>query len=261
MRVLSETADWPPSKSKLALAGLRDPDAYVQRAAADALGCHPQDDQIRALLDARHGVSAEDVQLLHTVRMALRNQLQAPGSFQKLSSLSLSEADSRALADVSLGVKSPEAGSFVLRHIEQITEPRENLLNYLRHAGRYAPDAELDRVGELVRAKFPSDPDAQFTAYKSVQDGFTQRGGGMSAGLRAWAARIAQQLLAPIDEPTVPWISLPLNDADTLDNPWTIERRRSADGNRDSPFLSSLPVNEKLTGILHSRPFTIPAQL
>jgi putative heme-binding domain-containing protein len=260
MRVLSETENWSSAHGKLALAGLRDADAYVQRAAADALGCHPNVEFIRQLLDARHRVPADDVQLLHVVRMALRNQLQTPDGFQKLSSLSLSEADSRAIADVSVGVKSADAGSFVLKHIRRITEPRENLINYLRHAGRYAPEADLDALGEIVRAKFPGDPDAQFTSYKSVQDGFTKRGAGLSDGLRAWAANLAGQLLAPVDESRMPWVSVPVKGADSSENPWTLEKRKSADGDRDSLFLSSLPAGETLTGIIQSRPFTIPAK-
>jgi len=260
MRVLSETGNWTPTHRKLALAGLRDADAYVQRAAADALGCHPDAGHIRPLLDARPRVPADDVQLLHVVRMALRNQLQTPGGFQELPSLALGEADSRAIADVSLGIKSAEAGSFVLKHIRQISEPREILINYLRHAGRYAPETDLDALGEVVRAKFPGDPDAQFTAYKAVQDGFTKRGAGLSDGLRAWAARLAEQLLAPVDESRMPWVSLPVKGADGSENPWTLEKRKSADGDRDSLFLSSLPAGETLTGIIQSRPFTIPAK-
>jgi hypothetical protein len=42
-----------PAHRKLALGGLRDDDAHVQRAAADALGCHPNPEHIRPLLDAR----------------------------------------------------------------------------------------------------------------------------------------------------------------------------------------------------------------
>jgi putative heme-binding domain-containing protein len=260
MRVISETPNWSPSHRKLALTGLRDKDAYVQRAAADALGCHPNTEHIRPLLDARHLARAEDEALVHTLRMALRNQLQAPGAFEQLATLTLSEADSRAAADVSLGVKSSAAGSFILNYLPSSTEPRDRLVDYLRHAGRYAPEARLATLGEVVRSKFPDDPDAQFEAYKSVQEGFAQRGASLSASLRAWAASLAELLLASANESDLSWTSLPAKDKDSSENPWALEQRKSADG-QEALFLSSRPVNETYTGVIRSRAFTVPPRL
>jgi len=45
-------------------------------------------------------------------------------------------------------------------------------------------------------------------------------------------------------------------------NPWFIQKRLSADGDRSSWFLCSLPPGgESLTGVLRSKPFTIPSKL
>jgi putative heme-binding domain-containing protein len=259
MRVLSESSNWTAAQRKFALVGLRDKDAYVQRAAADALGRQPHPEHIRPLLDARHRASAEDAALVHTIRMALRNQLQAPGSFQRLPIPALNDEDSRAIADVSLGIESAEAGSFILKYLGNSTEARDRLLLFLRHAGRYAPEAGLSALGEVVRAKLPDDPDAQLAAYKSAQEGFALRGTGLSGGLQAWAAKLAEQLLAANDESKLPWSSLPVREKESSENPWALEQRKSIDG-QDSLFLSSLPVNETFTGIVRSRPFTIPAK-
>lgn len=261
MRVLSETENWNPAHGKLALAGLRDADAYVRRAAADALGCHPAPAHIRPLLDARHRAPASDTELVHTIRMALRNQLQAPGGFQHLSSIKLNDADSRALADVSLGVKSATAGNYVLKYVRQISESRDNLMLYLRHAARYAPEEELDALVEIAHTKFADDADAQFALFKAMQDGLAQRGAKFSDGLRTWAAELAKELLAPVNESKMPWVSVPLDGANSSGNPWSLEKRKSADGDSNSLFLSSLPSGESLTGILRSRPFTIPLKL
>src|SRR5262249_32087978 len=75
MRVLSERGELSPRMHNLVMAGLKDADAFVQRAAADALGRHLSPENLRPLLAAYHAVPADDTQLLHTVRMALRNQL------------------------------------------------------------------------------------------------------------------------------------------------------------------------------------------
>jgi len=258
MRVLSETADWMAAHRGIALAGLGDADAYVQRAAADALGVHPSPEQVRPLLAARRQAPEADASLLHTVRMALRNQLQTPAGFQALQTLTLDETDSRVIADVSLGIKTADAGSSLLKHIQRVPEPRDTLIVYLRHAGRFAPENELDAIREIVRAKFPGDPDAQFACFQSVQDGVAKRGMPLGEGLRDWAASLAAELLASATDSAASWTSLPVKGADSSDNPWSLQRRKSADGDRDSVFLSSLPAGESLTGIIRSPPFSIP---
>ena len=47
MRVLSESPAWSPEQQGLLLEGLKDPESYVQRAAADAAGRHPEADLAR----------------------------------------------------------------------------------------------------------------------------------------------------------------------------------------------------------------------
>src|SRR5262249_35551478 len=74
-RVLAEREKWSPGLAALAVAGLKDADANVQRAAADALGRHPAKENFGPLLDLRRSVPTEDTHLLHVVRMALRDQL------------------------------------------------------------------------------------------------------------------------------------------------------------------------------------------
>jgi putative heme-binding domain-containing protein len=260
MRVLSETSDWTSSHRKQVLAGLNDADPYVQRAAADALSTHPHPEHVRPLLEARPRVPTDDVQLLHVVRMALRNQLKAPGSFEQMNIAALNEADSRALTDVALGIQSPGAGSLVLNHARKFSRSSDGLINYLRHAARFAPDAELDGIAELTRAKFPDDLDLQFALFKSVQDGLAQRGAKLTPRLRHWAAELAAKLLAPADDSQNTWTSIPLVDA--TESPWFLQKRKSADGDEESVFLCSLPPNgETLTGILRTRIFTVPPKL
>ena len=72
------------ASARLALAGLKDADPNVQRAAADALGRHPATENLRPLLDLRHAVPAEDTHLLHVVRMALRDQLLEAAVWQSI---------------------------------------------------------------------------------------------------------------------------------------------------------------------------------
>jgi hypothetical protein len=193
--------------------------------------------------------------------MALRNQLRSPGAFSWLAVQDLSERDAKAVADVLLGLPSPEAASFLLKHVQRFPESRDQLLTDLRHVARYAPEAELNAFPKIAREHFANDLETQFALFKSLQNGLARRGATLSDGLRGWAAELAEQLLAAGHDATTPWVNVPLTGAPTA-NPWFLQKRKSADGDDASIFLCSLPPEgEKLTGVLRSRPFVIPPKL
>src|SRR6266850_488135 len=271
MRVLSETANWSQTQRALALAGLHDADPFVQRAAADALGQHPDFAQIKALLKAREAVPADDGQLLHTIRMSLRNQLVPDENLAKLvlpargnafgSSGDLDEKDSRAIADVALGVKSAEAGRFLLKHVETYSEPREKLTAYLQHGARYAPGAEVGQLADFIQKRCADDIDFQLAMFKSVQEGAGQKGNELAAGVRDWASELDARLFAATDSKSLEWRNFPTKGHDSPD-PWIVEKRRSADRNKDFEFICSLTAGgEKNTGELRSKTFAIPDKL
>src|SRR5262249_3714168 len=108
MKVLSERPRLEGALRDLVLKALNDADAFVQRAAADALGQHPAPGNLSPLLELRHKVPEDDTHLAHVVRMALRNHLRRPEIVAQLPA-DLSERDSRALADVAPGVSSEQA--------------------------------------------------------------------------------------------------------------------------------------------------------
>jgi putative heme-binding domain, Pirellula/Verrucomicrobium type len=266
MRVLSETPNWSQTQRALALAGLHDPDPYVKRAAADALGQHPNFSQIEPLLKAREAVSAEDGQLLYTVRMALRNQLVPDENLAKLvlpgrgTSSALDEKDSRAIADVALGVKSAEAGRFLLKHVETYSEPREKLTAYLQHGARYAPGAEVGQLAGFIQKHFADDLDFQLAMFKSVEEGAGQKGNELAPGARDWAAELNERLFAATDDKSLEWRNFGIKGNDSPD-PWIVVKRGSVD-DKESMFLCSLmPEGEKNTGVLRSKSFTIPEKL
>src|SRR5262249_32149236 len=146
------------------------------RAAADALGQHATFEHIRPLLDARERVPTEDAQLLHTIRMSLRNQLLPEENLLRFANSLTAEKDSRAIADVAIGVKSAPAGTFLLHHVQKYSEDQEKLTGYLRHAARYAPESELAGLASFTRTRFANDIDFQLALFKAIQEGAKQRG-------------------------------------------------------------------------------------
>ncbi len=262
MKVLSETETLTTDRRALVLAGLRDPDALTERAAADALGRHPQFENLRPLLDARHRVPPDDTHLLYVIRMAMRDQLRPPENFSRLPLSDWSDVDEQAIADVAPGLSSPESAQFLLRHLQRTNESREQEAKCLRHIARYLPESEIGALAEFSRKKFDDDIDFQLTLFKSIEEGTAQRGAGLNESVRAWGAQIAGRLARTVDEKDQTWFNTPVEGMANPTNPWFVQERNSADGNTAGRFLCSLPPGgEQLTGILRSKTFAIPDHL
>jgi putative heme-binding domain-containing protein len=262
MRVLGELGTWNAEHRSWALHGLKDPDGLVQRCAAEALAAHPHYDNIQPLLALRRNVPDADTHLLYVTRKALRDQLNDEMNFRRLVASNLGPADSETLADISLGVRSGAAGSFLIDYLQTAKPSAETLARMLRHAVRYASESSFDRLAEIARSRFASDTDLQLSLLKSIQQGLDERGAGLSPALKAWGTALASQLLESVEERALTWSNHPVAGVPDSANPWFRQKRISADGNKNAWFLCSLPPGgEALTGVLRSKPFPIPAQL
>jgi putative heme-binding domain-containing protein len=195
-RVLSERVALEAELRALALAGLKDQDANVQRAAADALGRHPEAENIRPLLDLRHAVPAEDTHLLHVVRMALRDQLRPASVWPKLADQKWSERDERALADVSLGVPSAEAAGYLMDHLRRYAERGAMLVNCVHHIARHGNEAERQKLLEFARGHEPQNLGVQVALFHAIEHGLQERRAAMPAPVRTWAEGLTDRLLA-----------------------------------------------------------------
>src|SRR5207247_6398300 len=121
-------------------------DALVQRCAAEALGAWPAFDNLRPLLDLRAKVPAADTHLLYLVRKAVRDHLSRDDIFREVLSKNWSDSDLAAYSDVAVAVKSPLAGKFLLQRLERTKADRETAGTWLRHAARYAPVEDMDKL-------------------------------------------------------------------------------------------------------------------
>src|SRR5439155_24064302 len=87
-------------------------------------------------------------------------------------------------------------------------------------------------------------------------------GGNVSESARGWGAELAGQLLGSAEDDKNNWHNTPVEGMKETKNPWFVQQRASADGDKASPFLCSLPPGgERLTGILRSEPFQVPPRL
>jgi putative heme-binding domain-containing protein len=198
-RVLGERALLTPRQHHLVLAALKDADAHVQRAAADALARHPDAAKnLRALLDLRHAVPPEDTHLLHVVRMALRDQLQSPDSWPQLAGEAWNERDKRAIADVALGVPSAEAAAYLMAHLQRLEESGDMRPRAVHHIARYGSQAVTKQLLDFVRGNPQARDDLrqQLALFQAVQRGTQERGAPLPESVRAWGSDLSRRLLA-----------------------------------------------------------------
>jgi putative heme-binding domain-containing protein len=75
VKALEALPGWDESRAALVRGRLADADPFVRRAAAEALAAHPAIESVAPLLRCWAAAPAEDVQLVHAVRIALRKHL------------------------------------------------------------------------------------------------------------------------------------------------------------------------------------------
>jgi putative heme-binding domain-containing protein len=195
-RVLAERPALTPGLRKLAIRALKDADANVQRAAADALGRHPNPENIRSLLDLRHQVPADDTHLLHVVRMALRDQLRVPAHWANLAKETGNEQDGKALADVALGVPTPEAAAYLVHQLQEKAIGQENLTSFVQHITRHGSPETTLALLPLVKKNLAGNFEAQANVFRAMEQGIQERGGQLEDATREWASDLTTRLLA-----------------------------------------------------------------
>jgi putative heme-binding domain-containing protein len=253
-----QTGKMPVPLGQAALAALSDPDALVRRCAAEALGNWPAFDHLRPLLTALAKADPADTHLVYVLRKSLRDHLKVPAIFEQvLAKQDWSEPDQRAFADVSLAVPTPPAASFLLARLGSLSDATSPTLgDALKHAARYAPEADLPKLADFIRAKFADQTDFQLALFRSVDQGLRQRGLALPASLKSWGGELVGKLLG--SGATSAWNNAPLEAA--TENPWDFQERKRTDG-RTIRVLSSLLRGEQKTGVLRSPEFAAGAKV
>lgn len=200
-RVLAERTELSPALLQAAGERLKDADANVQRAAADALGRHPAASNLRLLLDLRHQISAGDTHLLHVVRMALRDQLRMPDNWARMEGPGWTERDGQAIADVALGVPTAEAAAYLLQTLRQ-KQVKLDVPATAHHIARYG-SPEVTRGLLPVVQQQPNRLMVQANLFRAIDRGTQERSGQLDEATRRWATELTGRLLASTSKPEV----------------------------------------------------------
>jgi len=182
LKALGERTNWT-FEPALVLAKLADADPFVRRAAAEALGLHPDPDGVKALLGLWSATPADDTHLVHTVRMAIRDHLKRPGTYGALSGF---DRDSlRRIANVTPGVRTEESAAFAFQWLRD-EGPDASLLRY---AARYLKADLLPALFEHAKTLESRPIREQMPFIRAVQQSCQERGMAPPATFRGWAEK------------------------------------------------------------------------
>ena len=267
MKILAEAsaAHWTVAAKSAVQKALADRNALVRRAAAETLGLHPSADNIPVLIRAWATAPQEDVQLIHTIRIALRNQLRGASAIEQVATIKLTEEELARLIDIALAVPSESAAWFTFDYVRGREVSGDMMSRCLTHVAQHVGAARLDDVAKFAQEKYRGDESRQVALFQSLFGGLTKRGQRLSAEteLGKWGASLAVKALDPKLRPAPAWVNVPVESApiSLQASPWGVRPRGSADGVKDGLFFDSISNGEKLTGVLRSAPFAVPDKL
>jgi len=202
IKAMAERTDWDSSEeppAELVRTKLFDPDAFVRRAAADALGRHPDPANVPLLLRLWSETDSEDTYLIHTVRMALRDQLLRPEVFGEHAHFRGDADRTHRLLDVLLGIRNAGSAEVVLSALKSDQYDANRLGEYVHHVTRYSADGAIDAVAEYVLTWQDAEPQKQLNAFRSFGLAMAERGGQIPKPFFPWAERLADKLLESKD--------------------------------------------------------------
>ncbi len=262
MKALAERPVWQSQQGEIVRAALSDDDAFVRRAAADALGQHPDAANFKPLLELLRSTPSEDTHLIHVARIALRNQLRGVADASALTALQLSEQEASLIAQAAVAVETPAAAALIVLYLKQQRPSADaDLARFVQHAAQYGNTATLEELAAWVQQRYAADFEFQFRQLMSIHRGLQQRGEKSNATIRKWAVDLTESLLSADAPTSIAWSNIPLPDAKYKDDPWAPQVRPCSDGVTDAELTSSHPRGEQLTGLLRSDPFELPPAL
>ena len=199
-RILAEYRSISDELRSLALQGLKHSDPHTQRAAADVFVKHHHAGNIKPLLNAALAVPASDTHLRYTLMIGLRDHFKNEGILSDAVAQTWTEAETKIVMDAMTDVPSPTASGFLYENLQKYEVPKDRLVVYLQHVGRFIPESQLTSAIDYIREKFKDDAAGQYTLYNTIQTGIGQRGGAAnSKQMTDWATSFADDFLKNLE--------------------------------------------------------------
>ena len=262
LRIMFEDAQLDDMLRKMAFEALENPDVHIQRQASMVLAKNPRFEHLQALLPLRHKLaSTRDTHFFYVVRQALRDHLRDRNVMKQLITQSWGEEDSRALADVMVGVDHVDAASFLLAHLSQYEEVEKQHLAYATHTARFIPGSQLNKLIGTARLISKKYPEQELGLFKAIDAGLDQEGKNMNEAGKQWGIALAHKYMHDYGQND--WQIVPDKYAPFGSNPWRWEEVGGVNSTDSVSVLASGPVDGegRDLSIAHSPVFQLPNKL
>ncbi len=259
MKALAERGGWSRVEYEIVRKGLQDKNAFVVRAAIDALGRHPDAANVRPILAAWKQALPEDTHLEYVVRLALREHFRRNKVPAEESSHKWNEEEKLQLTAIANVAESDSAAQWLILHQDSEHIDWEVLRRVARQAATQHDSDMLKRIIELTRE---SPAWKQLSVLNQFSMAHQEAGSRPFEHVlaRGWAERLWRELNQELGRP-LPWTVYSLNGSVPIElNPWAPRDRRISSGDTKT-FLDSIVHGEQQTGILRSRSFRLPKQI
>ncbi len=263
LRILFEMEAPEEGLLDLAANALQDESPHVQRQAAMVLSKHPDREHLSALLALRQRVSEEDSHFFYSIRQAIRDQLRNDRLLDWVVDQTWNERDSRALAELMLGVNSKQAGHFLTGHLERFEEPLQTIGPFAKHVGRYGDSQTLDLLVATLQNQTADAKSGAHTIYRQLQEGLAERGMPMSGNGKDWGMALTSEFLREDNRVTGGWRVIPHDHYPYQSNPWRLVERSMGETSSVMELIASGPVDGTghSASSLRSPDFSLPAAL
>lgn len=259
MKALAERDAWTEFEYGIVREALRDLDAFVVRAAVDALGRHPNAANVRPILLAWKRTSSEDTHLDYVIRLALREHFRSAELVALLNSQNWSNVEAGQLTTIAKIAETEPAAQWLILRTDSDSIDWDVLQRVARQAASQNDSKMLARIIELTSN---SPPWKQLAVLKqfSLAEQEAGRRPSESPLARVWAEGLWSGLAAELASPEAWTLHSLRGDAAVAVNPWAPRDRATTTG-ETRPFLDSIVHGEQQTGILRSRSFSLPNEV
>jgi putative heme-binding domain-containing protein len=222
VKALAAMPGWDAARGDLVRSRLADADPFVRRAAAEAVAAHPEPASIQPLLRAWLAAPSDDAQLIHALRIAVRNQLRHTPP-DVLAGLALADDEWLKLVEIAIVVPDDAVAWFAFTFLRSHDAQPPLLARSLASVAQHCGDDRIDEATRFARAKNAASIVAQADVFQPLFDGLSRRGRKLSADneLGRWGAALAPSILEiatdsgrPLPPATV--VSLALTVAEQL---------------------------------------------
>jgi putative membrane-bound dehydrogenase-like protein len=170
VKAVADLAERDPAHDRLLRTWLTDPDAFVRRAAAEALVGRPALDAVPDLLAALRAAAADDTQLIHAIRMAIAAPLRSAAP-EALATIPVTEADRGPLLDIVAGLPGAAVAVYGIA-LSRCGDPPPAILERIcRNVARHGDAAQVEEATHVARSTCGDDVTTSAAVIQAMLDG------------------------------------------------------------------------------------------